>query len=146
MPKMIFINLPVADVAKATAFYEAVGFTRDPRFSNEQSSAMMWSDTINFMLLDKEFYQSFVPHKRIADAAEESGAIFCLSQGSRAEVDAIVAAAVTAGGAGDTGVKQDTGFMYGRNFEDLDGHVIETMWMDVDAMMQAMGLSQSAAA
>jgi uncharacterized protein len=145
MPRMIFVNLPVKDVAASTRFYEALGFTRDARFSNEQASAMIWSDTISFMLLGHDFYRSFVPHKAIADTAATSAAILCLSRDSRAEVDAIVDAAIAAGGAGDTGAKQDLPFMYGRNFEDLDGHVVETMWMDVDAMLAAMSPQTQAA-
>jgi uncharacterized protein len=141
---MIFVNLPVRDVAKATTFYEAIGFTRDPRFSNDRASAMVWSDTISFMLLGHDFYRSFVPHKDIADSGKMSEVILCLSRDSREEVDAIVEAAIAAGGAGDTGAKQDLPFMYGRNFEDLDGHVVETMWMDVDAAVAAMSGDHSA--
>ena len=71
MPKAIFINLPVSDVAKATAFYEALGFEKNPSFSNEQGSGMVWSDSINVMLLDKAFYSTFTP-KKIIDAHTES--------------------------------------------------------------------------
>lgn len=137
MPKMIFVNLPVADVAKATAFYQAIGFTLDPRFSNAQASAMVWSDTINVMLLDHSFYATFTS-KQIADARATSEVLLCLSQDSRAEVDRITEAALAAGGR-EPRAAQDMGFMYGRAFEDLDGHVYEPMWMDVDAMLTAMG-------
>ncbi|MBO9713342.1 VOC family protein [Sphingomonas sp.] len=138
MPQMIFVNLPVADVAKATAFYEAIGCTKDPRFSNEMASSMQLSDTIVFMLLGHEFFQSFTP-KRIANAHEVSEALICISRDSREAVDAIVDQAVAAGGKADVGPKQDMGFMYGRTFEDLDGHIFEPMFMDVEAAMQAFG-------
>ncbi|MCM8729916.1 VOC family protein [Hephaestia sp. GCM10023244] len=137
MPKMIFVNLPVADVAKATAFYEAIGMTKDPRFSNEQASSMQWSDGIVFMLLDKGFYATFTA-KQIADTHRTSAALLCLSQDSRAAVDAIVARAEAAGGKADPGPTQDMGFMYGRSFEDLDGHHFEPMFMDVEAAMAVM--------
>lgn len=125
---MIFVNLPVANVAKATAFYEAIGMTRNEQFSNEQASAMRWSDEISFMLLAHEFYATFTS-KRIADAQTTSEVLLCLSRDSRADVDAIVEAALAAGGTEPRPV-QDMGFMYGRAFEDLDGHVFEPMWMD----------------
>ena len=134
MPKMIFVNLPVANVARSAAFYEALGMTRDARFSNEQAVAMVWSDTITFMLLDHSFYSTFTS-KRIADARETSQVLICLSRDSREEVDAITEAAIAAGGTGDPRPPQDMGFMYSRAFEDLDGHIFEPMWMDVAAAL-----------
>lgn len=136
MSRMIFVNLPVADVAKATDFYAAIGFTRNPMFSNEQSSAMEWSDTITVMLLDRAFYATFTP-KRIIDAKTESGVLLAISRDSRAEVDAIVEAAVAAGGR-DLHEPEDLGFMYSRAFEDLDGHGWGPMHMDMAAATQAM--------
>ena len=89
---------------------------------------MMWSDTITVMLLSHEFYATFTP-KRIIDAKTESGALLCLSFDSRDDVDAHVAKALKAGGR-ELHEPQDHGFMYGRAFEDLDGHGWESMWMD----------------
>lgn len=137
MTKMIFVNLPVADVAKSTAFYEALGFTKDPRFSNEQASAMQWSDTIVLMILDRAFYQTFIPHKAIADTTTTAETLICLSFDSRAAVDSFTEAAGAAGGRIDIRAPQDMGFMYGRAFEDLDGHIFEPMFMDLDAAMAA---------
>lgn len=142
MPRMIFVNLPVADVAKATAFYEAIGMTQDPRFSNEQASAMVWSDTITFMILHHDFYRTFTT-KQIADARATSEVLLCLSQDSREAVDAITEAALAAGGT-EPRAPQDMGFMYGRAFEDLDGHVFEPMHMDVDAALKAMQPAEAA--
>ncbi len=136
MAKMIFVNLPVANVAKATAFYEAIGMTKNPMFSNEQASAMEWSDTIMFMLLDHAFYATFTD-KKIIDAKAVSGALLALSRDSRAEVDAIADAAIAAGGR-EAREKQDLGFMYSRAFEDLDGHVFEPLHMDMAAAEQAL--------
>lgn len=128
MTKMIFVNLPVTDVAKATAFYQAIGFEKNETFSNEAASAMAWSDTISVMLLGHEFYSTFTD-KKIIDAKTQSGALLCLSFESRDAVDTIAEAAVNAGGRELHG-PQDQGFMYGRAFEDHDGHGWEVMWMD----------------
>jgi uncharacterized protein len=136
MTQMIFINLPVADVAKSTAFYEAIGCTKDERFSNEVASAMQLSDTIVFMILAKDFFQTFTP-KKIADASATSEVLICISRDSRDAVDAIVEKAAAAGGRADVGPRQDMGFMYGRTFEDPDGHIFEPMFMDMEAAMAA---------
>jgi predicted lactoylglutathione lyase len=140
---MIFVNLPVVDVEKSVAFYEAIGFTRDERFSQPGSSAaMMWSDTIVFMILSRDRFADFTS-KTIVDARSAVEALLCLSRESRAEVDAIVDAARAAGGKADPCPTQDYGFMYGRSFEDLDGHVLEPMWMDVDAALAAFSNQQT---
>jgi hypothetical protein len=144
MPKMIFVNLPVADVAASTAFYTALGFERDDRFSNEHASAMAWSDTITIMILAHDFYRTFTT-KQIADTHATSAALLCLSFDDRAGVDRITEAAI-AGGGRETRDKQDHGYMYGRAFEDLDGHVFEPMYMDVDAALAAFAASPAAEA
>jgi len=136
MTQMIFVNLPVADVAKSAAFYEAIGCTKDLRFSNEVAVAMQLSDTIVFMLLSHDFFQTFTS-KKIADAHSVTEALICISRDSRDAVDEIVEAARKAGGKADTRDTQDMGFMYGRNFEDLDGHIFEPMFMDMEAAMAA---------
>ncbi len=137
MAKMIFVNLPVKDVAKSTAFYEAIGFTKDPRFSNEMASAMQWSDEIVIMILGHDFYSTFIPHKTIADSSKVNEVLLCLSFDSREAVDAITEKAGASGGKADVREKQDMGFMYGRSFEDPDGHVFEPMFMDMEAAMAA---------
>jgi len=144
MPKMIFVNLPVANVEKSAAFYEAIGFTKDARFSRlGAAAAMVWSDTIVFMILSHAHFADFTS-KRIVDAKNDVQTLLCLSIETRAGVDGIVEKAVAAGGKADPGPKQDHGFMYGRSFEDPDGHVFEPMWMDLEAAMAAMGGCQQA--
>lgn len=133
MPKMIFVNLPVKDVAASTAFYEAIGFEKNAMFSNEQVSSMVWSETITIMLLSHAYYATFTT-KPIADAHKVSAALFALSRDSREDVDTIVTAAATAGGEADVRAPQDMGFMYGRTFADPDGNVFEPMWMDMSAI------------
>lgn len=129
MSKLIFVNLPVTDLARSTAFYEAVGFTKNPKFSNEQASCMVWSDTIHFMLLRHDFWKTFTD-KQIVDAPKAAQVLLCLTRDSKDEVDAMVAQAGAAGGALDPTPVQDMDFMYGRSFEDPDGHIFEISWMD----------------
>jgi predicted lactoylglutathione lyase len=130
MPKMIFLNLPVSDLARSVAFYEGVGATKNPQFSNDKAACMVLSDTIFVMLLTHEFYGGFTS-KPIADAHSTSAALFCVSEDSREAVDSTVERAAGAGGKADPGPTQDHGVMYGRSFEDPDGHHWEVMWMDM---------------
>ncbi|MCC8961559.1 lactoylglutathione lyase [Bradyrhizobium sp. Pear76] len=135
-PTMIFVNLPVSNLANATAFYEAVGATKNPQFSDHTASCMVISETIFVMLLTHDKFRQFTP-KTIADARTTSEVLICLSAESREAVDGYVTKAKGAGGSADPSPKQDYGFMYGRSFEDLDGHIWEVMWMDVEAATKA---------
>ena len=135
MPRMIFVNLPVADLERATAFYEAIGATKNPQFSDDTASCMVVSDTIFVMLLTHNKFRHFTP-KAVADARTTSEVLICLSADSREGVDEMVEKAAD-GGKLDPCPKQDYGFMYGRSFEDPDGHIWEVMWMDVEAAMKA---------
>jgi uncharacterized protein len=137
MPQTIFVNLPVADVARATAFYEAIGCTIDPRFSSPTASAMVFCETLTFMLLDRDFFQSFTP-RAVADAQLVTEVLIALPLESRAAVDAIVERAAAVGGSGDIRPVQDMGFMYGRSFTDPDGHIFEPFHMDMAAAAAAM--------
>ena len=136
MAKMIFINLPVSDLGRATAFYQAIGAEKNAQFSDETASCMVFSDTIHVMLLTSDKFRQFTP-KKIADARTSSEVLICISADSRAAVDDMVGKAETAGCVIDPGPKQDYGFMYGRSFEDPDGHIWEVMWMDVAAASAA---------
>ena len=129
MPKMIFVNLPVADLTASIAFYGAVGARKEDKFSNDSAAMMVFSDTIAVMLLTHSFYAGFTS-KPIADAHFGSQVLLCLSQDSIGAVDAMIESAAAAGGKADPGPKQDVGgMMYGRSFEDPDGHHWEMMWM-----------------
>ena len=130
MPRMIFVNLPVQDLERSKAFYEAIGFRNEPKFSNEAAAMMVLSDSISVMLLTHPFYATFT-RKPIADAHNSSQVLLCISCDSRADVDRITDAAASAGGRADVAPKQEMGeMMYGRSFEDPDGHHWEPMWMD----------------
>ena len=145
MPRMIFVNLPDADLPRATAFYEAIGARKDERFCDGTASCMVFSDAIHVMLLTHDKFRQFTP-KAIADAKRTSEALICISADNREGVDDMVAKAGATGGIADPGAKQDCGFMYGRSFEDPDGHIWEVVWMDVETAMRAHAGGEPAAA
>lgn len=132
MAKLIFVNLPVADLGRSTAFYQALGATKNDQFSDDSASCIVISDTIHVMLLTHDKWRQFTA-KRIPDARESAQVLLALSEDSREAVDASVARAGAAGGTADPNPVQDLGFMYGRSFEDPDGHIWETFWMDAAA-------------
>lgn len=133
MSKLIFINLPVKDLERSKAFYEAVGAGNNPAFSDDTAACMVFSDTIHAMLLSHEKWRQFTS-KPIVDAHANAQVLLCLSADSRDEVSRLVARASSAGGKADPTPVQDYGFMYGRSFEDPDGHIWEVMWMDPSAI------------
>jgi len=132
MTQKIFVNLPVSDLKRATAFYESIGAARNPQFSDDTASCVVFSDTIYAMLLTHAKYRQFTP-KKIVDASTSSEVMLALSADSRADVDAMVEKAKAGGVVIDPTATQDMGFMYGRSFEDPDGHIWEVFWMDVAA-------------
>ena len=132
MSKLIFVNLPVSDLARATAFYQTVGAEKNEQFCDGTASCMVFSETIHAMLLTHDKFRQFTP-KKIADAKTHSEVLLCLSADSREAVDDMIDKAQRAGGGVDPCPKQDYGFMYGRSFEDPDGHIWEVMWMDAAA-------------
>ena len=129
MRKMIFVNLPVTDLARATRFYQAIGCVRNEQFSDHQASSMVWSETITFHLLTREYFATFTP-KPVADARTSSEVLLALSHASRDEVDRVAEAAAKAGGR-EVREPADVGFLYNRAVEDPDGHVLELAWMDM---------------
>lgn len=129
---MIFINLPVNDLDASKKFFTELGYTLNPQFSDENAASVVISDTIVAMLLTKPFYSSFTK-KEIADATRTSEVMLCLSAESREKVDELVEKAVAAGGTASEKV-QEMDFMYGRAFDDLDGHTWEVVWMDPAAV------------
>ena len=132
MPKLIFVNIPVTDIARSRAFYQALGFTINEQFSDPTAACVVVSDTIFFMILNHERFQGFAT-KPLADPASSTAVLIALSEDSRAGVDAITEAALAAGGT-EPKPAQDMGFMYSRTFHDPDGNVFEPMWMDPAAV------------
>jgi predicted lactoylglutathione lyase len=135
MATQIFVNLPVKDVSRTRAFFSALGYSFNEQFSNENAVCMVVSDTIRVMLLVEGFFQTFTK-KPVADATKGTEVLVCLSCESRAEVDALVAKALAAGGTAPN-APQDHGFMYAHGYEDLDGHLWEFVHMDPNAAMPA---------
>lgn len=133
MPKMIFVNLPVSDLPRAVAFYEAIGAVKNLQFSDDTGACLVFSETIFAMLLTHEKFQQFTP-KPISDAKASSEVLICISEDSREAVDAVLEKAGAAGGHPDISATVDMGFMYARSFEDPDGHIWEVMWMDPAAV------------
>jgi predicted lactoylglutathione lyase len=136
MSKAIFVNLPVADLAAATRFYEAIGCVQNPQFSDDKASSMVWSDTITFHLLTRDYFASFST-KPVADAHQTCQTLLALTRDSRAEVDAMAQAAAVTGGKADTRAVMDLGWLYNRAFTDPDGHTFEAVWVDMKAMPSA---------
>lgn len=133
MPKLIFVNLPITDLGRSIAFYNAVGATQNMQFSDDTAACMVLSDTIHVMLLTHDKYRQFTS-KEIPDAHKIAQVLICVSEESRDAVDGRVADATEAGGVADPTPTLDFGFMYGRSFEDPDGHIWELMWMDPAAV------------
>ncbi|MDB5186782.1 MAG: Glyoxalase family protein [Candidatus Saccharibacteria bacterium] len=130
MNKQIFVNLPVSDMNESTKFYQELGFTMNPAFSNESGSCMVWSDEIAVMLLAHDFYKSFFINKEIADTKRTSGVLLCLSMESKEAVQHFADTAKKNGGdfyQVESGAPAD--MMFGLEVQDIDGHTWEPMWM-----------------
>ena len=145
MSRMIFVNLPVRDLARSRSFLEALGAVNEPKFTDDTAACMTLSDTIHVMLLTHEKFSQFTP-RPVADAAAGSEVLLCLSETSRESVDSTLERAVAAGGTADPSSKQDYGVMYGRSVSDPDGHIWEIMWMDPAAAERGAEAVQEAAA
>ena len=127
--KSIYVGLPVTNLPASTHFYEALGFKKDVRFSDDTTSTMTWSETITFQLQTHDRFRGWVA-KEVVDARRASGSLFTLSQESRDDVDAMVKAASKSGGKAGERAPIDMGWLYNRSFEDPDGHMFEVVWLD----------------
>ncbi len=128
--RLLFVNLPVADLKAAQAFFRSLGFTFDPKFTNDEAACMVLSDQAYIMLLERGRFADFA-RRPIADGQTE--ALLAISAESREAVDALTDEALGAGGT-PAGDPMDYGFMYQRSFFDLDGHHWEVMWMSAEAI------------
>lgn len=131
MSKMLFVNLPVTDLARSAAFYEALGLNKNPQFSDETAACMVLSETIFVMLLTHDKWRTFTD--RPIPPATSSEVMLAVSCDSREAVAAMVDAAAGRGGTADINPAQDYGFMLNRTFADPDGHVWEAVFMDMAA-------------
>jgi uncharacterized protein len=135
MPTKIFVNLPVKDLPKSMAFFKKLGFSFNPQFTDDTAACMVISEDIYTMLLTHQKFSEFTK-KPIADATKTTEVLTCLSMESRQKVDSLVDTALAAG-ASEAREPMDYGFMYGRSFNDLDGHIWEIIHMDEGAVAQA---------
>ncbi|MFD1215951.1 VOC family protein [Microbulbifer celer] len=133
MSRMMFVNLPVADLGKSIEFFSQLGFEFNPQFTDDTATCMVVGESNFVMLLTREKFSSFTPGLEISDTRESAEVLVCLSAVSREEVDALLDKAIKAGGTSFR-EPEDYGFMYGRAFRDLDGHIWEFMWMDPAAV------------
>lgn len=127
MVKAIYVNLQVADLGRSQRFFEALGFSFNPQFTNEQAAALVISGNIYAMLHTRESFLRFTK-KELVDARSSTEVLLALQVESREEVDALATRALEHGGR-QAREAQDHGFMYERSFDDLDGHVWEVFWM-----------------
>lgn len=131
MAKMIFISLPVADLQASLACYQALGFERNPQMSDDSGACMVWSESINVMLISHAKWRTFT--QRPFPAAGTAGHMLTLAMDSREAVDAFNNAAAAHGGTADVNPPEDYGFMYTRDIADPDGHMWAACWMDPTA-------------
>ena len=144
IPQIVFINLAVTDLSASCRFFEAIGATNDPAFSDDTAAIMRFSDAIAFMLMTHDKFRQFTTYE-IIDPRRQVQALLVLSQADRARVDKFVEAAVAAGGAADRTPKTEYGdMMYGRSVASPDGHMIKLMWMAPQAAKQPVSASADA--
>jgi predicted lactoylglutathione lyase len=130
----IFVNLPVKDLNKSVEFFTSLGFEFNPQFTDENATCMIVSKDIFVMLLVKKFFKTFTK-KQICDTTRDTEVIIALSAESREKVDQLIDKAIEAGGAEPRNA-QDHGWMYGRSFEDINGHLWEVIYMDENALKE----------
>ena len=132
MATKVFVNLPVKDLKRSMDFFNKLGFSFNPQFTDDTAACMVIGEDNYVMLLTHAKFKEFTPLP-IADAGKSTEVLVCLSRESRAEVDDVVAKAIAAG-AKTFKEPMDYGFMYGQSFHDLDGHIWEWIWMDPAAI------------
>lgn len=143
MATKIFVNLPVRDLKASMDFFTQLGYSFNKQFSDDTGACMVISEDIYAMLLTHEKFAQFTPNP-VADATKATEVITCLSCESKDDVNAVMDKVLAAGGT-ETREAQDYGFMYGRSFTDLDGHIWEMMWMDAAAVQQQQPAAEAVA-
>ncbi len=133
----LFVSMPVADLQRSVVFFEALGFAFDPRFTGDGATCLLIGEDAYAMLLTHERFAGFATLP-VSDPRVAAGVGLAFSVDSRAAVDAMIEAALAAGGA-HAGETQDHGFMLSRSFADLDGHVWDAFWMDPTAADPSAG-------
>ena len=137
MTRQIFVNLAVKDLNKTIEFFTKLGFKFNPQFTDENATCMIIDKDSFVMLLVEKFFKTFIPDKDICDAKKSTETLIALMAESRAKVDEMIDKVVSAGGT-EYRKAQDYGWMYGRAFQDIDGHIWEIGYMDESAMPEEM--------
>jgi uncharacterized protein len=132
MTTQIFVNLPVKDLSRTVEFFKRLGFTFNPQFTDENATCMIINDNIFVMLLVEKFFKTFAK-KEICDTTKDTEMIIALSTESREKVDEMMQNVFEAGGK-ESREPQDHGWMYGRSFQDINGHLWEIIYMDEKAL------------
>lgn len=140
MANQIFVNLPVKDLGKTIEFFKKLGFEFNPQFTDENATCMVVNENIFVMLLVEKFFKTFT-QKEICDTTKNTEVIMVLSTESREKVDQMLENVIKAGGK-EPRKPQDLGWMYGRSFEDLNGHLWEVIYMDEKALKENYGQEQ----
>jgi len=132
MTTQIFVNLPVKDLSRTVEFFKKLGFAFNAQFTDENATCMIINDNIFVMLLVEKFFKSFTK-KEICDTTKDTEVIIALSTDSREKVDEMMQNVFEAGGK-ESREPQDHGWMYGRSFQDINGHLWEIIYMDEKAL------------
>ncbi len=132
MSQKIFVNLPVKDLNKSIEFFTKLGYSFNPKFTDQNATCMIVSDDIYVMLLTEQFFRTFT-NKEISDAKKTTEVLLSLTAENKEAVNQFIKKALDAGGK-EPREPQDHGWMYGRSFEDLDGHIWEIFYMDESAI------------
>jgi predicted lactoylglutathione lyase len=132
MATKIFVNLPVKDLNKTIEFFTKLGFTFNPQFTDENATCMIVGEDIFVMLLVEKFFKIFTK-KEICDTTKDTEVIIALSAESREKVDQMINKVIETGGR-ESREPQDHGWMYGRSFQDINGHLWEIIYMDESAV------------
>lgn len=132
MSQKIFVNLPVKDLNRSIEFFTKLGYSFNPKFTDQNATCMIVSDEIYVMLLTEQFFKTFT-NKEISDAKKSTEVLISLTADNKEEVNEFMKKALDAGGK-EPREPQDHGWMYGRSFEDLDGHIWEIFYMDESAL------------
>lgn len=141
--RQLYVNLAVDDLDRSVAFFTALGFTFEPRFTDETATCMIVGEDAYVMLLTKPKFEEFTT-KPLVDAAAQTEVLIAVSAASREGVDEVVEAALASGGS-TASDPLDYGFMYSRSFQDPDGHHWEVVWMDEEAAQTEAAQSAAAA-
>lgn len=132
MATQIFVNLPVKDLNKAIEFFTKLDFKFNPQFTDENATCMIVGENIFVMLLVEKFFKTFTK-KEICNTVKNTEVMVALSTDSKEKVDEMINKAIESGG-NESREPQNHGWMYGRSFEDIDGHIWEIIYMDESAL------------